>query len=146
MHKPLFLFKNKLKDILMKITTHLRLLALSIIVTSCATPPPPQATYKANHPDLIVDSLDENTCQIILPTSLGKLQNDQVLTLARKLPQHKIAVVILENYAESQLGDQFRDRATPLYVGLRGARYQHIVFLHGTGVKKPDGLVMLANY
>jgi hypothetical protein len=131
---------------LMKITTPLRVVALSVIISSCATPQPPQVFHKADNTALVIDSLDDNSCQVIQPTPLGKQQNDQVLTLAHKLPQHQTAVVILENYTEPQPGDQFRDRATPLFVGLRGAGYDHIVFLKGKGVKDPEGLIMLANY
>jgi hypothetical protein len=131
---------------MMKIAILTGLLAIPVLLTSCATPQPPQAFHKADNTALVIDSLDDNTCQVIEPTPLGKQQNDQVLTLAHKLPQHQTAVVILENYNEPQPGDQFRDRTTALFVGLRGAGYEHIVFLQGKGVTNPEGLLTIANY
>jgi hypothetical protein len=130
----------------MKIAILTGLLAIPVLLTSCATPPPPQAFHKVDNTALVIDSLDNNTCQVIEPTPLGKQQNDQVLTLAHKLTQHQTAVVILENYNEPQPGMEFRDRTTPLFVGLRGAGYEHIVFLQGKGVSNPEGLITLANY
>ncbi len=130
----------------MKIAVFAGLLAIPVLLSSCATPRPPVAFHKVDNTALVVDSLDENTCQIIQPNQLGKLQNDQLLTAAHKLPTHQTAVVILENYNEPQPGEQFRDRTTSLFVGLRGAGYEHIVFLRGKGVNDPEGLITLANY
>jgi len=122
------------------------LLAVPLLLTSCASPRPPQAFHNKDNTALVIDSLDDNTCEVIKPTPLGKQQNVQVLTEATKLPQHQTAVVILENYDEPQLGSQFRDRATPLFIGLRGVGYERIVFLQGKGVNDPDGLITLASY
>jgi hypothetical protein len=130
----------------MKIAVLTGLLAIPVLLTSCATPQPPQAFHKVDNTALVIDSLDNNTCQVIEPTTLGKQQNDQVLTMAHKLSQHQTAVVILENYNELQPGTEFRDRTTSLFVGLRGAGYEHIVFLQGKGVNNPEGLITLANY
>jgi len=104
----------------MKIAVLTGLLALPVLLSSCATPQPPQAFHKTDTTALVIDSLDNTTCQVIAPAALGKQQNDQVLTEAHKLTQHQTAVVILENYNEPQPGSEFRDRATPLFVGLRG--------------------------
>jgi hypothetical protein len=131
---------------MMKIAVLTGLLALPVLLSSCATPQPPQAFHKTDNTALVIDSLDDNTCQVIAPAALGKQQNDQVLTEAHKLTQHQTAVVILENYNEPQPGSEFRDRATPLFVGLRGAGYEHIVFLQGRGVDNPEGLITLAKY
>jgi hypothetical protein len=62
------------------------------------------------------------------------------------LSEHQEAVVILENYTELKIGEQFRDRGTALFVGLRNLGYQHIVFLQGNGVANPEGLVTLVEY
>ncbi|MGC9944296.1 MAG: hypothetical protein ABSE48_20920 [Verrucomicrobiota bacterium] len=134
------------KGKLMKIAVLTGFLAIPVLLTSCATPPPPQAFHKVDNTALVIDSLDNNTCQVIQPALLEKQKNDQVLTEAHKLTEHKTAVVILENYKEMQPGSEFRDRATPLFVGLRGAGYRHIVFLQGKGVNDPEGLITLANY
>ena len=69
-----------------------------------------------------------------------------VLAKAMALPEHQAAVVILENYTEPQIGEQFRDRGTALFVGLRNLGYQHIVFLQGNGIANPEGLMTLAEY
>jgi hypothetical protein len=60
--------------------------------------------------------------------------------------QRQTAVVILENYTEPRIGWQYRERGTSWFVGLRGLGYQHIVFLRGTGVANPEGLITLVEY
>ena len=55
-------------------------------------------------------------------------------------------MVILENYTEQEIGDQFRDRGTPWFIGLRSLGYEHIVFLQGKGAQDPEGLLTLAKY
>jgi hypothetical protein len=122
------------------------LLAAPFLFTSCATPVKPQAYHQADNTALVIDSLDDSTGRVIGPTSSNKQLNDQILTDAHKLSAHQTAVVILENYNEPQPGDEFRDRTTALFVGLRGAGYQHIVFLQGKGVTDPNGLLTLAKY
>lgn len=131
----------------MKTTLFLALAALPVILSSCATPPPPpQAYHGADDSALVIKSIDERTCQILSPIAADKVENDRILTVARALPRHQTAVVILENYDEPQIGDQFRDRGTPLFVGLRGVGYEHIYFLRGKGVSNPEGLVTLVKY
>jgi hypothetical protein len=130
----------------MKIPIAFSLLALPVLITSCATPQPPQAFHNTDNNALIVASLDSQTCQVIQPTPTDKEPNDALLNQVRQLPQHQTAVVILENYSETQPGHEFRDRGVDLFVGLRGAGYQHIVFLHGNGGVNPDGLLTVANY
>jgi hypothetical protein len=130
----------------MKIKTSIALLALPLLLSSCSTPPPPQAFHKVDSTALVIDSLDDNTCQLIQPTMSDKQQNDQILTEAHNFAQHDTAVVILENYNEPQPGAEFRDRSVSLFVGLRGAGYKNIVFLQGKGVANPEGLITLAEY
>jgi hypothetical protein len=130
----------------MKIAVIFGLLATPIFLTSCASPPPPQAFHNQDNSAFVIDALDDNTFQVIKPAGMGHQQNLQVLTLGKKLPHHQTAVVILENYNEPQPGSQFRDRATPLFIGLRGAGYEHIVFLPGKGVNDPEGLITVASY
>jgi hypothetical protein len=120
--------------------------ALPVILSSCVTPPPPQAFHNTDNTALVIRSLDENTCQMIQPSPSKREGYDDILALAKALAQHQTAVVILENYTEPQIGSQFRDRGTPLFVGLRNLGYQHIVFVQGTGVANPEGLITLANY
>jgi hypothetical protein len=130
----------------MKIICTLALAALPFLLTSCATPQPPQAFYNTDSTALVIKSLDGNTAQMVQPSVSNRENNDQLLAKAMALPQRQTAVVILENYTEPQIGEQFRDRGTPLFVGLRNLGYQHIVFVQGVGVASPDGLITLAKY
>ena len=130
----------------MKTIYLLALAALPIMLTSCATPQPPQAFHNTDNTALVIASLDDKTCQMIQPTVSNGEKNDMVLAKAMALTEHQAAVVILENYTEPQIGDQFRDRGTALFVGLRNLGYQHIVFLQGNGIANPEGLMTLAEY
>jgi len=129
-----------------KVLTSFALATLAISLTSCVTPPPPQAFHNTDNGALVIESLDNQTCQIIQPTASVKEANDKVLAKANSLSQHQTAVIILENYTEPEIGGQFRDRGTPWFVGLRNLGYQHIVFLQGMGVSNPEGLITLAEY
>ena len=122
------------------------ILALPLLLNSCATPPPPTAYHATDSSALVIDNLDGHTSRILQPTPTASTGNDQILTAAKTLPQHQTAVIILENYTESQVGDQFRDRGTPWFIGLRCLGYEHIVFLQGNGNNNPEGLVELAKY
>ena len=119
--------------------------ALSVCLSSCVTPPR-QAFRNTDNAALIVESLDGHTCQVLAPTVINREEAARVLDLAKTFPQHQTAVVILENYSEPQLGHEFRDRTMGWFLGLRGLGYQHIVFLKGTGVNDPNGLLTLAEY
>ena len=130
----------------MKIIYSLALAGLAIMLTSCATPQPPQAFHNTDSTALVIKSLDDNTSQMMQPAVSSRENNDKLLAKAMTLPQRQTAVVILENYTEPQIGEQFRDRGTPLFVGLRNLGYQHIVFVQGMGVANPDGLITLAEY
>lgn len=131
----------------MKNTLLIALAALPVLLTSCATPPPPPQAYHATDGSaLVIQSIDGQTCRIVQPTASDKIANDQLLTTAKKLQSRQTAVVIMENYTEPQIGDQFRDRGTPWFVGLRTIGYKHIVFVQGNGSINPDGLITLAKY
>jgi hypothetical protein len=121
------------------------LVALPLILTSCATSQR-EAFHNPDNNALVIASLDNRTCQMIQPTWTSAEANNQVLAKVVSLPQHQTAVVILENYTEPQLGNQFRARGTPLFIGLRGLGYQHIFFLQGNGVNNPEGLPTLVKY
>src|SRR5258706_315471 len=97
----------------------LMLAVLPLILTSCATPRPPVAFHNTDSSALVIQSLDSKTCEMLQPAATVREGNDLVLTKAKTLPQHQTAVVILENYTEPQLGDQYRERGTPLFVALR---------------------------
>jgi hypothetical protein len=120
--------------------------ALPFMLTSCATPPPPEAFHNTDNTALVIKSLDDSTCQIVQPAPSKREGYDNILAMAKALTQHQTAVIILENYTEPEIGSQFRERGTPLFVGLRNLGYQHIVFVQGAGVANPEGLITLANY
>jgi hypothetical protein len=122
------------------------LLALPIILSSCATPQPPVAFHKTDSTALIIRSLDENTCQMLQPNISVKEANDKVLAEAKAMPSRQTAVVILENYTEVKPGSQFQNRATPLFVGLRTLGFEHIYFVQGKGVTDPEGLLTVVEY
>jgi len=126
------------------IATWLGLTALAIVLTSCATPS--RAFHNTDSTALVIQSLDGEHCQMLQPGATARESNDELLAAAVKLPQHQTAVVILENYTEAEIGDQFRDRSTLWVVGLRNLGYQHIVFLQGLDVANPEGLTTLAQY
>lgn len=130
----------------MKKTLLLLTAALPILLSSCATPRPPQAFHNSDNSALIIESLDNSSCQLIAPTATAKAPNALVFDQARSFPQHQTAIVILENYSEPQLGAQFRDRSMAWFIGLRGLGYRHIVFVQGKGVTDPNGLFTLAEY
>ena len=132
----------------MKTIFLLALVALAIILTSCATqPPPPQAFHNTDNNALVIASLDDTDLPDAPTNSLQAGRKTRWFWQKPwRCPQHQAAVVILENYTEPQIGDQFRDRGTALFVGLRNLGYQHIVFLQGNGVANPEGLMTLAEY
>ena len=124
----------------------LALAALPLLITACATPQPPQAFHNSDHSALIIESLNGQTGKIIQPTDGKPADCDKIIATAMSLPRHTTAVVILDNYSEAQIGQQFRDRGTPWFLGLRGLGYQHIVFLQGNGSSNPEGLPTLVAY
>ena len=124
----------------------LAIAALPVLLTSCVTPLPPESFHNTDNTALVIDSLDSGTCRMVQPAVSPRAGMDTILSRARELPEHQTAVVILENYNEPQIGDQFRDRGTPLFVALRHLGYQHIVFVQGTGSTSPEGLLTLAEY
>ena len=122
------------------------LLALPIILSSCATPQPPVAFHKMDNTALVIQSLDDRTSQMVQPTASAQEENDKVLAQAKAMQSHQTAVVILENYTEPQPGKQFQARGTPLFIGLRGLGYEHIYFLQGKGVTDPENLLTDVEY
>ena len=125
------------------------LAALPVLLASCATPPPPPP--QVYHPTseqttLVIDSLDDKNSRIVLPDISKDAPNDTTLAHAKSLGKQSVAVVILENFHETQPGDEFRDRGTAWFVNLRNLGYERIIFLQGNGAPNPDGLVTLVKY
>lgn len=130
----------------MKKTFRLWLAALPVVLSSCATPAPPQTYHNTDSSALIVESLDARSCRMLAPTSIEPEDNLRLLEQARSFGLHHTVVVILENYSEPELGPEFRDRSFGWFVGLRGLGYQHIVFLRGNGATDVNGMQTLADY
>jgi hypothetical protein len=124
----------------------LMLAALPLILSSCATPPPPQVFHNTDNTAVVIRTTDTTTGQLLQPTMSMPSAKDLILAKVQTLPQHQTAVVILENYTEPYLGDQYRQRGTPWFVALRGLGYGHIVFVQGNNVTDPNGLITLAEY
>jgi hypothetical protein len=119
--------------------------ATPLMFCSCVTPPA-QVFHNTDHSALIVESIDARSSQLVGPTATSRNENSKALDLAKSFPQRQTAVVILENYSESELGKEFHDRTTLWFISLRGLGYQHIVFLKGNGIPNPNGLITLADY
>jgi len=128
----------------LNIKTSLALVALAIISTSCATPP--RTFHNYDNTALVIESLDYQTCRMLRPDASASEDNDKFLARAATLSKGETAVVILENYTESQIGDQFRDRGTYWLVSLRNLGYRHVVLLQGQGIADPEGLRILVKY
>jgi hypothetical protein len=122
------------------------LLALPLLLTSCATPRPPVAFHKTDDTMLVIESLDGRTGRMLQPTVSSTEPNDELLAQAHSLQQHETAVIILENYTESWVCEQFRDRGPQWFAGLRRLGYKHIYFLRGQGISNPEGLPIVIQY
>jgi hypothetical protein len=122
------------------------LLALPIVICSCATPHPPQTFHGPKESVLVVKSLDNHFSELVSPVAMAREDNVRMLDQIKSLSRQKMAIIILENYSESQPGPDFRDRSLEWFMGLRGLGFDRIVFLQGKGVAEPDGLVVLADY
>ncbi len=130
----------------MKKSIILAIAALPVFITACATPQPPQAFHGTDSNAVVIKSVDNRTSEILAPNGSGPAANSTVMNKVSAQPGHQTAVIILENYNETKIGDEFRDRSTPWFMGLRTLGYEHIVFLQGHGTDSPEGLVTLARY
>jgi hypothetical protein len=121
------------------------MLSLPVLLGSCASDPP-AAFHKSNPSLLVIDSLDNRSCQVVAPFESAKMDNSQLLDKIKTLEKSHAVIVIVENYHEAKLGPEFRDRSFPLFFCLRTLGYEHIVFVQGKGFPDPDGLLVLAEY
>jgi hypothetical protein len=128
----------------LNISTALALAAVAIILTSCTSVTP--GFHNDDNTALVVQSFKDQTSQMLQPKTSARESNDQLLGEATALSQRGTAVIILEDYTEEEIGDQFRDRGTPWVIGLRRLGYPHMVFLKGLGVPSPEGLPIIVQY
>ena len=119
---------------------------LPLFIAACSTPKPPVAFHATDSNAVVIKSVDGTTTQLLGANATAPLTSQQAMTKVSALTGHQTAVVILENYDEAQVGEQFRDRSTPWFLGLRTLGYDHIVFLKGQGTDNPEGLATLARY
>jgi hypothetical protein len=129
---------------LMNICISLAMGTLAICLTSCVGPS--RAFHNSDSTALVVQSFPDQTAQMLQPNVSAKKSLDEILGDAAGLSQHQTAVVILEEYYEEEIGDQFRDRGTPWVAGLRRLGYPNIIFLKGLGVANPEGLITIVRY
>jgi len=66
-------------------------MALAIIATSWCDPVP-GISHNTDNTALVIQSWDNQTCQMLQPTPSAKEGNDQLLARAVALPQHQTAV------------------------------------------------------
>jgi hypothetical protein len=128
----------------MNIGISLAMGALAVCLTSCASPS--QAFHNTDSTALVVQSFSDQTCQMLQPTASARMSSDELLGEAAKLSQHQTAVVILEDYTDEKIGNEFRDRTTSWVIGLRYLGYPSIIFLKGLGVADPEGLMPITQY
>ena len=118
--------------------------ALVLGLTSCASPS--RAFHNTDSTALVIQSFSDQTAQMLQPAVSARKSNDELLGEAAALSQHQTAVVILEDYTDEEIGDQFRDRGTPWVINLRQQGYSNIDFLKGLGVANPEGLITIVQY
>ncbi len=130
----------------MKKSFILALAALPLFITACASPKPPVAFHATDSNAVVIKCVDNRNSELIAPTPTGPEANSKVMGKVSAMTGPKTAVVILENYNEEKVGNEFRDRSTPWFIGLRTLGYDHVVFLQGNGTDSPEGLATIARY
>lgn len=120
--------------------------ALPVLFTACASPKPPQAFHATDSNAVVIKCVDGRNSELISPTPTAPEANSKVMGKVSAMNGPKTAVVILENYNEEKVGDEFRNRSTPWFIGLRTLGYDHVVFLQGNGTDSPEGLATIARY
>jgi hypothetical protein len=130
----------------MKKSLIIALAALPVLITACASPKPPQAFHATDSNAVVIKCVDGRTSELIAPTPTGPEANTKVMGKISAISGPKTAVVILENYNEEKVGNEFRDRSMPWFIGLRTLGYDHVVFLQGNGTDSPEGLATIARY
>ena len=130
--------------------TSVPLLLAMLLMTSCATAPPPQAALprfnEEAQADLIIRYYSDDTSYVLKPEMtegpfLTILKKDAVLALAKQQLGRQLAVVALIHYSVDSQADAVKSDWTSL---LTEAGYQRIVFLHARNSMKMNGLPILA--
>jgi hypothetical protein len=125
------------------------LLLVVLLGTACSTTRnPPAARFgEQDQANLIVRYYTDDTSYIVKPATtegpfLSVLGKDAVLDVARQQPARDLAVVILIQYRDENLGAAVKQQWTQ---SLASAGYQRVVFLSSVGGTKVKGLPIVAH-
>jgi hypothetical protein len=124
------------------------LLFIVLLATACSTPRTPRMErfHEQEQANLIVRYYTDETSFVLKPQQaegpfLNIMKYDDVLELAKQLPNRDMAVVILVHYPFQTATDAVVSKWTTLLTGLG---YQRVVFLGGGGNRQINGLPILA--
>jgi hypothetical protein len=130
----------------MKISTPMVLAPLAILLTSCATTSPPQTLHNAHNDAVAIDNTNVKTNLVRQPATTVQDDNDMVAANVVNLSKRQTATTTPENNDQPQSGLEYHIHGTPWFIGLRGLRNEHVVFLQGKGASNPEGLITLTQY
>ena len=102
--------------------------------------------HEQDQANLIVRYFSDETSYVLKPYKaegpfMSILKRDDVLEVAKQLPNHDLAVVILVHYPSQTTADAVKAKWTGLLTSLG---YHRVVFLGGFGGKEVNGLPVLA--
>ena len=124
------------------------LLFIVLLATACSTPQTSRVVrfHEQDQANLIVRYYSDETSYVLKPQKtdgpfMSILRRDDVLEVAKQLPDHDLAVVILVHYPCQAAADAVKVKWTGLLTSLG---YQRVVFLGGFGGKAVNGLPVLA--
>jgi hypothetical protein len=124
------------------------LLFIVLMATACSTPQASRVVrfHEQDQANLIVRYYSDETSYVLKPQKtdgpfMSILRRDDVLEVAKQLPDHDLAVVILVHYPCQTTADAVKVKWTGLLTSLG---YQRVVFLGGFGGKDVNGLPVLA--
>lgn len=126
------------------------LLLAMLLMTSCATPRPPEAALprfnEQDQADLIVRYYSDETSYVLKPKKtdgpfLTIHDKNAVLDLAKQQPGRQLAVVVLIHYVIESDAERVKHDWTTL---LTQAGYRRVVFLRALNSMEVTGLPVLA--
>lgn len=130
----------------MKISTTMALAALAALLTSCATTRQPQTLHNSVNDAVISQNSDVKTNPVRNPAFAGMDDSSVVAAKAMNLSKRQAPATTPANYEQPPAGLEYRIRGTSWFIGLRGLRDEHVVFLQGKGASNPEGLITLTQY
>ena len=134
------------QGVMMKVSASL--LFIVLLATACSTPQDSRVVrfHEQDQANLIFHYYTDETSYVVKPQKtegmfLSILKRDDVLAVAKQLPDHDLAVVILIHYPCQSAADAVKAKWTGLLTSLG---YHRVVFLGGFGGKEVNGLPVLA--